>query len=194
MKRPPTPPGIDPDDPNYVENPVTGERFLFHTRPNDANTDPLVFDIWAPPGMVALEEHIHPNQVETFMVHRGKVELTRDDATEEVGEGAQITIPAGTPHTWRTSGDEELHLTIQLQPGRYFEDFARDLAALAQRGKVKDDGSPSILQIAVMSQEYPDEIYLAQPPIWVQKTLFRILNPIARWMGYQANPVQGRVD
>ena len=136
MPRSQAPTNVDPDDPNYIQNPVTGERFHFHTHPIDPQTDPLGFDIWAPPGMVALKEHIHPTQVETFTVRRGHVCITRNGATEEFSEGAEITIPAGTPHTWRTSGDEEVHVTIHLRPARYFEDFARDLATLAQRGEV----------------------------------------------------------
>jgi len=68
------PGGVDPDDPAYVENPVTGERFRFHTQPTDPDTDPLELDLWAAPEMSPLAEHVHPRQDETFTVHAGTIE------------------------------------------------------------------------------------------------------------------------
>lgn len=56
------PNGVDSDDPAYVENPVTGERFQFHSRPADPETDPLELDLWATSEMSPLAEHVHSKQ------------------------------------------------------------------------------------------------------------------------------------
>lgn len=182
---------VDPDDPAYVENPVTGERFLFHSRPDDPATEPLELDLWATPDMSPLAEHVHPRQDETFTVNVGTIEVSRKGVDSIYGEGEEVTIKAGTPHTWTNTGDERLHLTVRFRPGLATEAFLRDLATLAQRGEVKTDGAPSLLQVAALYDAYGyDLLHLASPPLPIQKALFGALSPVARGLGYRANPVE----
>jgi hypothetical protein len=47
-------------------------------------------------------------------------------------------------------------------------------------------GLPNSLQWAVISREYEDEIYLASPPLWVQRIRFGLLAPIGKLVGYKA--------
>lgn len=189
------PPDVDPEDPAYVENPVTGERARFHTRPDDPATDPLELDVWATPEMIPLAEHVHPKQDETFTVEAGSLELTRHGSTETVGRGETVTVEAGTPHTWSNGGSDELHLTVRLEPGLQTEAFLRDLFTLARRGDVGADGAPSPLQVAALYDAYGyDLLHLASPPLRVQKLVFGVLAPVARALGYRANPVGGARD
>ncbi len=185
------PSGVNPDDPAYVENPVTGERFRFHSRPNEQATDPLEFDVWASPEMSPLAEHVHPKQDETFVVHSGTIEVTRNGVESRYREGAEVTIEAGTPHTWTNAADTRLHLTVRLQPGLQTEAFLRDLATLAQRGEVKADGAPPLLRVAALYDAYGYELlHLANPSLRIQKVLFGALAPVASGLGYRANPVE----
>jgi mannose-6-phosphate isomerase-like protein (cupin superfamily) len=185
-----TPPGIDPADPAYVENPVTGERARFHTPPDDPESDPLEFDVWAVPEMVPLAEHVHPRQDETFTVGSGTLELVREGEPTTHTAGETVTVPAGTPHTWRNPETTELHLTVRLEPGLRTEAFLRDLAALGERGELRADGSPSLLQVAALYDAYGyDLLHLASPPLRVQKLVFGALTPVARTLGYRADPV-----
>lgn len=187
----PVPSGVDPEEPAYVENPVTGERFRFHTRPDESATDPLAFDLWAAPEMSPLAEHVHPKQDETFFVHSGTVEVSRNGVESRYGEGGEVAIEAGTPHMWTNAGDTRLHLTVRLQPGLQTEAFLRDLATLAQRGEVKTDGAPPLLRVAALYDAYGyDLLHLASPPLRIQKVLFGALAPIASGLGYRANPVE----
>lgn len=187
----PVPDGVNPDAPDYVENPVTGERFRFHTRPDDPDTDPLALDIWASPEMSPLAEHVHPRQDETFTVHAGKIEVIRNGEASTYSSGREITVKAGTPHSWANAGASRLHLTVRFQPGLETEAFLRDLATLARRGEVRADGAPSLLRVAALYDAYGyDLLHLASPPLAVQKVVFRALIPVARALDYCANPVE----
>lgn len=187
----PVPAGVNPEAPNYVENPVTGERFRFHTRPDDPSTQPLELDLWATPDMSPLAAHVHPKQDETFVVNTGSIEVTRRNEDSIVTAGESVTVTAGTPHTWSNAGEEQLHLTIRFEPGLRTEAFLRDLATLAQRGEVSADGAPSLLHVAALYDAYGYELlHLASPPLRVQKLVFGVLAPIARRLGYHADPVR----
>ncbi|MBV0924197.1 cupin domain-containing protein [Halomicroarcula limicola] len=185
------PSGVNPEDSAYVENPVTGEQFRFHSRPDEPATDPLEFDVWASPEMSPLAEHVHPKQDETFTVSSGTVEVIREGVKSRYREGEAVTIEAATPHTWTNAGDTRLHLRVRIQPGLQTEAFLRDLATLAQRGEVKTDGAPPLLRVAALYDAYGyDLLHLASPPLRVQKVLFGALAPVASGLGYRANPVE----
>lgn len=59
-------------------------------------------------------------------------------------EGGKAPIPAGTPHSWWPTGDEELHVRGRVDPALQSEDILRDLATLARCGRVKANGAPSM--------------------------------------------------
>jgi hypothetical protein len=47
-------------------------------------------------------------------------------------------------------------------------------------------GMPSPLQLALVGQEFSDVIVFRKPPVAVQRAIFGVLAPIARWRGYRA--------
>jgi hypothetical protein len=50
---------------------------------------------------------------------------------------------------------------------------------------VNSKGMPDPLQLALFAQEFRDVIEFRSPPPAVQRTLFAVLAPIARWRGYR---------
>jgi hypothetical protein len=49
-----------------------------------------------------------------------------------------------------------------------------------------NSGLPNPLQWAVISREYEDELYLASPPLLVQRVRFGLLAQIGKLLGYKA--------
>lgn len=129
----------------------------------------------------AIEARAKGKATPEVAMHRGDADCRLNAQTAE----------AGTPHTWSTAGEEELHLTVRFEPALDTEAFLRDPAALAQEGKVKSDGAPSLLQVAALYDSYGYELlHLASPPLRVQKVIFGALAPPANSLGYLANPVE----
>lgn len=143
---------------------MTGERFRFHSRPRDPETDPLELDLWATPDMSPLAEHVHPRRDETFAVNDGAIDVSRNGVGTTFTAGEVVTVEAGTPHTWSNAGAEQLHLTVRFRSGLETEAFLRDLAALARQGAVETDGAPSVLQVAAMYDSYGYELHLPREP------------------------------
>ena len=70
-----------------------------------------------------------------------------------------------------------------LRMEEWFETFF----GLQRDGKVNaKSGLPNLLQWAVISREYEDEIYLAWPPLLVQRVRFGLLATIGKLVGYKA--------
>jgi hypothetical protein len=88
---------------------------------------------------------------------------------------------------WWNGGTDDLKALVEFRPALQMEDFLSTLFALARAGKTNRMGVPNLLQIAVLNRKYQHEIYLAKPPIPVQKTLFRSIAWIGLLLEYKAD-------
>lgn len=138
------------------------------------------------------DEHIHPNQTERMKVRSGTYCVEIEGVEYTLTEGEEITLPANTPHRHWNPTDRPIRVVKEDRPARNSEAFFRALYALAQAGETGDDGLPGILQFAVIQDEFPGHAYMTDLPIGVQKTLFSVLAPVGRFLGYRATPPFGR--
>jgi hypothetical protein len=86
------------------------------------------------------------------------------------------------------SGDEELHVRVEVRPALTLENWFETYFGLAQDGKVSaKTGLPNLFQLAVMMRAYQDVLILARPPRPVQSLLFSSLGAVGRVLGYKAD-------
>jgi hypothetical protein len=57
---------------------------------------------------------------------------------------------------------------------------------LGRLGHTDGKGMPYPLQAALTAREFSDVIVFRSPPLAVQRAIFGVLAPIARWRGYRA--------
>ena len=95
-----------------------------------------------------------------------------------------MVVPAGTPYDWWKGGSEEAHARVQFRPSLDIETFFETIFGLARDGKLDGKGSPGVLQGVVLLKEY--DMYLAGPPMPVQRALFAVLARVGRLLGYEA--------
>lgn len=171
---------------DVLEHPVTRERLVIRKTTRDTNGALFQADLYFQPGAFVAAEHIHPLQEEHFEVIAGTLR-GRVGGKEVSGKpGEKFVVPAGTPHTWWNSGEDELHFVAELLPALKTETFFETFFGLAQDGKVNPKtGLPNLLQLAVMMRAYRNEIVLAKPPRLVQTALFSPLAVIGRLLGYK---------
>ena len=75
---------------------------------------------------------------------------------------------------------------VELRPALNSEIFFETIYGLARDGKTDENGVPSLLQQAItLSGVNKGEIYLAWPPIPVQKAFLAALAPVGRLLGYK---------
>jgi quercetin dioxygenase-like cupin family protein len=170
-----------------IESPPTGARITFLKPARDTNGELLqVDDVMQGGGRVAIE-HVHPYIEERFEILSGTVGMSIRGQVRDVGAGETVVIPAGTPHVWGNPHDEEVHLIIEFRPALRMEEWFETFFGLQKDGKVNPkSGLPNPLQWAVISREYEDELYLASPPLWVQRVRFGLLALIGKLLGYKA--------
>lgn len=175
---------ITPGD--VLEHPVTGETIIFRQTAATTGGKLCEVDFYMRPGAFVAAEHIHPKQEERFAVVAGTLR-GRVAGKELSGRpGETVVVPPGTPHLWWNSGDDELHVRVEVRPALTFESFFESFFGLAQDGKVSaKTGLPNPLQMAVVLRAYQDVLVLAQPPRPVQTVLFGSLAAVGRLLGYK---------
>jgi mannose-6-phosphate isomerase-like protein (cupin superfamily) len=168
-----------------IVNPRTGQRMVFLETGTETGGQSLKIDSYNPPSPPLEPEHVHPFQESGAQVISGSLHFRVDGEERPVKAGESIIIPANTPHYFWNGGQEEAHSVQWFRPALNIDRFFESYFGLAQDGKLKDDGSPSFWQLAVMAPYFEDAIRLPSPPWVVQRALFGLLAPIGRMLGYR---------
>ncbi len=170
-----------------IESPPTGARIRFLKTARDTNGELLqIDDVMKGGGRVAIE-HVHPYIEERFEILSGTARMSMRGQQRDFGAGETVVVPAGTPHVWGNPHDEEVHLILEFRPALRMEEWFETFFGLQKDGKVNPkSGLPNPLQWAVISREYEDELYLASPPLLVQRVRFGLLALVGKLLGYKA--------
>jgi len=121
-----------------LTNPFTGQTIMFV----EDSEDVLVMVSTYKPGGAPAPAHFHPSQEERFTVLAGSVRAGTGDETQVLRTGDVLEIPAGIPHEFGGSPDEEGTVRWEVRPPlRTREFFERLFGALnaANEGREEDD-------------------------------------------------------
>jgi quercetin dioxygenase-like cupin family protein len=169
-----------------IYNPILQDRIIYRKTARDNDGQLLRLDLFVSPGG-GNPLHVHPLQEEYFKAVSGTLGVQVGDEHRWLREGEEATVPPGIPHRWwNDSDDEEAHVLAELRPALNSETFFETGYGLAADGKTDENNVPNILQQAVtLTGINKGEIYLASPPVAVQKALLATLAPVGRLLGYK---------
>ena len=175
---------INPGD--VLENPVTGERLVFHKTSRETNGEAVVVECFVQPKGFVAAAHVHPNQDERFEVLKGSVGFRLDKQEIVAGPGDRILVAAGTAHKFWNAGDDEAHFVCEIRPALQFEQLVETMYGLAADGKTNRKGMPNPLRLAVIARHHFDDVRLPFPPVWMQRFGLAMGAPLGRLVGYGA--------
>ena len=169
-----------------LKSPINGQRAVFRETAKDTGGELLRLDFFVAPGGFLGSEHLHPKQEERIEVLSGTLRCRIGGRERSVRLGEAIDIPPSVAHTLWNESQEEAHALVEYRPALRMETLFETLFGLGRDGKTDEEGSPRLLQGAVMLEEYKDEYRLARGPLPVQKVVLAVLAPIGRFLGYRA--------
>jgi len=146
--------GRDP----VVRNATTGQEIRFVRTADETGGELLVMeDRWTRAGHV-VPPHCHPSMEERWTVIEGRVAYTVDGKETVAGPGDEVCAPPGSRHSARDAGDSEVLVRIEMRPACRWEDFVRQLFALAGESFDDEVATRSLLELFT---EFAPEIELA---------------------------------
>lgn len=170
---------VKPGD--VIENPVTGERIRFIRTSSASGGSSAQFDLEMPSGSEMIGEHIHLVQEERFEVLEGTLRMRLNGEETLHGPGETVVVPAAAPHSLGPDGDNSMRVRVTFTPGGNIEEFFDEFFRLAREGRTNAKGMPSLPVTARLSLEH--QMYLAGPPIPLQRAAFRVLTGTSRLLG-----------
>jgi len=169
-----------------VKNPAIGHRITFLQTAAQTNGDLLQIEyaVEQPERKPAIPLHKHLKCEEQFEVVHGKLGVELNGRQQLLNVGQSVTIPPGTPHTFWNAGAGELRFITEVRPPGDLQTYWETVFGLAQDGKVKANGLPNLLQLAVVAPLA--DSYDPRTPVAVTKALVAVLGSIGRLLGYKA--------
>jgi quercetin dioxygenase-like cupin family protein len=171
---------------DVLDNPVSGQRIIFRKTTEDTGGELLeVESVYTKPSPSRPPAHYHPHQEERFEVLSGSLMVVVEGEARAYGEGEAFVVPPGVSHEMWTE-EAGTRMTWRIRPAMKTEAFFETLWGLARAGKTDEKGVPNLLRVAVLFREYSEEFRLARPPWPVRRSLFALLAPLGRLLGYRA--------
>ena len=167
-----------------IANHLTGESITWLETAADTHGRRLVLDFTVAPGGNLPATHFHPRQSETFVMTSGRFHVWLDGKEQVLGPGDRLVIAPGVPHRWWNAGQEPARMTVTFEPALNTETFLEQFYGLGNAGRTRPDGVPSFPQIMAMARRY--ELFVAGPPVPVQKLLSIVIGGAARLFGLKA--------
>ena len=178
-----------------IDSPQTGERLIFRSTRDSSNGEVFRAELIVQPGAYVVGLHVHPHQEERFIVLEGRYGWRIGDETGVAGPGDTLVCPAGVVHSQWNAGDAPMRIHYEHRPAlTSAEIFFETQFGLSRDGRLKPDGSFSLLQAAVLVMEVGDFIRPPSPPTTVQNVVFPVLALIGRLLGLRARYPQYRAD
>jgi mannose-6-phosphate isomerase-like protein (cupin superfamily) len=166
---------------------LTGEHFEFRKTAEDTGGELLRIEALVEPRGFAAAEHVHPRQEERFEILSGEIRYRVGGVERVAGPGEELVIPRGVTHVWENAGEENLHMIIEFRPALRTEEFFESYFGLGQDGLTNPKtGLPNLVRMAVLLNEFREEIHLSRPPLLVQRIVFGTLALVGRLLGYPA--------
>ena len=147
-----------------VDNPVSGERFVFTTTAEDTGGELLAFELEVPPGGRVPGGHVHPAQEERFEVTSGTMRFKKGRRWVTAEWGDEVIVPAGTSHRFANAGERPAKVLVQVRPALRMEELFETVAALAGEGRTFQSGMPKPLDLALFMREFEPEVQAPVAP------------------------------
>ena len=174
---------------DQIENPVTGERLVFHETSSETGGERVVFETIVQPGGFVAAAHFHPLPDRALRGARGHAR----DAPRQ-GEGgasrrrdgrrraAARRTSSGTRATTRS------RFVCTVTPALQFERLIATMYSLAADGKTNKKGMPNPLRLAVIANHHFDDVRLPLIPQSLQKLALAMGAPAGRHRRLTAPP------
>jgi len=178
-----------------IENPVTGERLIFHETSAETGGERVVFETIVRPGGSVAAAHFHPYQTERFEVLEGTLGMRRGKETLELRARDEVVVAPGTAHKFWNAGDGDLRFVCTVTPALQFERLIATMYSLAADGKTNTKGMPNAIRLAAIARYHFDDVRLPFPPVWMQRAGLALGAPAAKLLGFTPtyDPIPGEL-
>ena len=162
-----------------------GFRQTILKRENGLVWTELVLEPYAP----GPPEHIHTSLPENFVVTEGTLSLLVNGEKRILRPGESLLVNPGTPHKPFNETNSRVVVRPPLTPEyaltEQFSVFLTQAYGFFDESASNNQPPKALLQMSRFSPKY--ELWLASPPVPLQKAFYFVIGPTARLFGYRTH-------
>ena len=167
-----------------IDNRFAGERIVITRSRHDTHGHAIQLHLTLEPQGAIPAAHVHPSLDERFTVLSGALMMRLGRETHTLQAGDSVFVPRGTRHLPYNPFDTQAQVQVDISPPGNM-----DLCLAQLHGYLNDADTPrsaarTFLQMLVMAETC--DLYLARPPVAVQKVGVFLLSPTARLLGHRS--------
>jgi quercetin dioxygenase-like cupin family protein len=160
-----------------------GARVVITQSTADSDGERVEMEFSLPTGASGPPLHFHPAQKEEWHVLSGTLEAHLDGDWRELNEGESVSIPAGSPHTFRNRSGDTVRVRDVHMPALDFQEYMEQLSSLVETGKVTTLRRPSsLIHLAMVVRAHRPMQLTAGG---VQRAGESVLASLGRLLGYR---------
>jgi quercetin dioxygenase-like cupin family protein len=171
---------------DVLANPITGERIEVRAGRADTGDDRVVLELVVPAGRAGGGEHVHHRACERVEVVEGRLGYAIGDEGGLALPGDALTIASGTAHEWWNAGTHDAVVRLDVWPAERFELMVETLFGLAAQGRTNRQGTPGVLQLAVLARAFGAQVVPAGRLVRTRRALLAALAPLGLALGRRA--------
>ena len=158
-----------------------GTKFLQTGRDTDGQL--LEMETTYPAHSLEPPPHYHPFQEEDFVVLSGEMMARIDGQLRVLKQGDTLHIAKNQVHSMWNHTEGPSTLNWKVRPALDSEYLFETATGLANAGKTNPNGTPNILQSALLMNRFSQVYRLVKPSYPVQRVVFGVLAPLGRLLG-----------
>ena len=128
--------------------------------------------------------HTHHTYDETFTALDKPVTLIVNNEVVMLAPGETIAAPAGVPHKMYNDTDEPVSMVLTNMPVKKLV-YLNQLYGYMNEHQDNFNMGKALLQFSLITPYFDSDTHEG-PPVFVQNTLFFLLRPLARLLGYSS--------
>lgn len=173
-----------------IQHASLGMRCTWIETPSSSGGRVVAGEMFVPALCPMPPAHVHPSQEERLRVLAGAATVTIAGTVHRLEAGDEAVVPVGVSHTFVPADDEDLTLVTTLSPALDWDRFC----TLAWAVPSDTRGRPDFLRMALVMNQFPGHLYMAGPPVSLQKAVIKMAAALARLTGRSLPPGSQQTD
>ncbi|HVV19168.1 MAG TPA: cupin domain-containing protein [Pseudonocardiaceae bacterium] len=162
-----------------IHNPISGERIVILTDPDDGQQT-LVWELVLDPGGRVPASHAHPRQEERFTVLAGELRMRVGRQRIRAEAGATVSVPPGTVHSFANPGPDATRVLVHTRPALGMRTLLEVAAAMAGAQHAEGRRLPRLLDLVLFMREFQAEVAAPYVPRVLVRPVLAGLSLLAR--------------
>ena len=180
---PPIPSSLAPHKGTHIVNPVAGEEIRIIRDRFETNGSLVEIEVTLAPGGAVPLAHIHQYTREIFIGIEGTTLLTVNGVEHQLRPGTTFEVDPAVAHVPSNPSEEAVRFRVIMSPPRDLDVCLVQVHQFLSQEHIHSSWVTKTLQLMRYAHTY--DIYLAGPPLLLQRIGLWLLTPTLRMLGYE---------